>query len=150
MRIAIDYGKRLSAWSKNLAKSDTLKTLAETYPSHSFVIDQQEAEGLFRNVRCVTPPEMAIVEALGVYARFELAPANEVHFHPLSDIKGVTIEKGSAHGKREKSRNAGAHQGNPPGADESPVIPTRSAKRGSGGPARVNGFRRGNGTAATV
>lgn len=71
MRIADDYGKRLEAKWQNL-KPGTLKKLAETYSSHSFVIDQREAEGLFKVVRDASDAEKALVLAMGRYARWQI------------------------------------------------------------------------------
>lgn len=70
MRIASDYGKRLNARSKNL-KPNALNNLTQTYPSHSFVIDMQEARSLFENVRPWSSEEQQLVEMLGTKARFE-------------------------------------------------------------------------------
>ncbi len=75
MRIAGDYGKRLSAKWNNV-KSETVKKLAETYSSHSFVIDQREATSMFVNVRSATDAEHELVEALGPWARFQMSRDN--------------------------------------------------------------------------
>jgi hypothetical protein len=69
MRIAADYGKRLDAASTNM-KPGAITKLAETYSSHSFVIDKAEATALFKNVRDADPLELELVEALGSYARW--------------------------------------------------------------------------------
>lgn len=53
MKIATAYGKRLMTKSKNYP-DETLTILCETYPSHSFVIDNTEAKTLFYSVR---PPD---------------------------------------------------------------------------------------------
>jgi len=50
MTIAKDYGTRLLAAGQNFDE-DKLKLLIESYPSHGFVIDRREAEGIFRHVR---------------------------------------------------------------------------------------------------
>jgi len=71
MRIASDYGRRLNAQSKNL-QSGALENLTQTYPSHSFVIDLQEAQGLFENVRKLSEKEQQLVEALRAGARHQL------------------------------------------------------------------------------
>lgn len=61
MRIASDYGKRLNARSQNL-ESEALNNLTRTYPSHSFVIDMQEAGSLFSNIRPLTEHEQTLVD----------------------------------------------------------------------------------------
>lgn len=68
MRIAQDYGNRLIAVSSN-ATAETLRVLAETYSSHSFVIDHIEAASLFRNARTATDVETEIVQGLKHFAR---------------------------------------------------------------------------------
>jgi hypothetical protein len=83
MRIATEYGKRLDAKAQNL-KPNTLKLLAETYPSHSFAIDQREATGLFHRVRSATKAEQALVAALGKFARFEVPRGSDFVFRALS------------------------------------------------------------------
>ncbi len=84
MRIVSDYGKRLNARSQNL-KGHALETLTQTYPSHSFVIDMQEAQTLFENVRPLSEHESALVECLELGARLELRTMdNEPTFACLS------------------------------------------------------------------
>ena len=110
MRIASDYGKRLDANSKNL-KEDALRNLTETYPSHSFVIDMQEAHGLFKNVRSWSPKERDLVETIGLDARLEfVGEDNEPIFMCLSgtmeeggENEEPTDRTGGARGDREDS-----------------------------------------------
>lgn len=51
LRIANEYASRLNEWSKNLQNDESLKLLIESYPSHSFVIDQIETKSIFNNTR---------------------------------------------------------------------------------------------------
>jgi hypothetical protein len=92
MRIAADYGKRLAVKWQNL-KPDTLKALAETYSSHSFVIDHAEAETLFQRVRWADDNERALVSALGNGARFEVAGPADFVFEALSPGHGEPQRK---------------------------------------------------------
>ena len=69
MRIASDYGRRLDARSKNL-KDNALDALTATYPAHQFVIDRQEAQSLFKNVRTLTDEETTLVALFDTQARF--------------------------------------------------------------------------------
>lgn len=79
MRIAEQYGARLLK-NSNLAKSDkTLQQLLSQYPSHSFAIDREEADTLFRNVRRPTAAEVALVDCLGDLARVTM-PLNAPPF----------------------------------------------------------------------
>ena len=50
MSIASHYGQRLLVKSKNI-EQEALKFLISKYPSHSFVIDREEASLLFKEVR---------------------------------------------------------------------------------------------------
>jgi hypothetical protein len=128
MKIATDYGQRLSAKSQNL-KPHTLRLLSETYSSHSFVIDHLEAETMFHRVRMADENERALVTALGRPARFEMASAaaTEYVFQALSD-KRTAI--GEEHGHHADTGGASPENGaNPEGADGTPVAePAR--KRG--------------------
>jgi hypothetical protein len=69
MRIAADYGKRLDLMARNM-KPGAIQKLAETYSSHSFVIDKIEATGLFKNVRDADELEMELVDALDECSRW--------------------------------------------------------------------------------
>lgn len=131
MRIAQDYGKRLQAASKNL-NADTLRLLAETYSSHSFVIDQIEAESLFRNVRSATDVEMDIINELRQFARYQ---GGEIQFHALHEtnahaVSGETDDRtdGEGNSPRDGGNSAGADGSagpEAPIADSGPVQPPR-------------------------
>jgi Serine dehydrogenase proteinase len=54
--VAIEYGKRLNAYGKNL-KPGALDRLVGEYPSHSFVIDRKEAAELFERVSHLSKEE---------------------------------------------------------------------------------------------
>jgi hypothetical protein len=142
MRIATDYGKRLAVKSQNL-RPTTLKALSETYSSHSFVIDQQEAGTLFLRVRSATDAEREVVAALDRYARFEVPQGGNIVFRALSKPVAKGSTKGKTDGQTDKRGNKPANGPNPPGpagaAKPSPV----SQKRGSRSAVR----RRGNGSA---
>jgi hypothetical protein len=68
MRVANDYGRRLGLYSKNL-EDDALELLCQTYPSHGFVIDCDEATSLFRRVRGPTEQEALLASMLGTVAQ---------------------------------------------------------------------------------
>src|SRR6185369_5121890 len=90
MRIADDYGKRLEAKWQNL-KPGTLNTLAEKYSSHSFVVDQREAETLFHRVRAAQEPEKGLIDALSYHARYQIPVegTSEVVMYALSPPEPV-------------------------------------------------------------
>jgi hypothetical protein len=70
MRIAIDYGKRLDMEAQNL-KPAAVEKLAETFCSHSFVIDRREAKNHFRNVRHEDKHESELIGHLKDWARWQ-------------------------------------------------------------------------------
>lgn len=68
VQIALEYGKRLDSWAKNL-KDKAIGRLIASYPSHDFVIDRREAETLFKTVSRPTDAELKMAEALAPIAR---------------------------------------------------------------------------------
>jgi hypothetical protein len=62
-RVALEYGQRLDAHSKNL-KAGALERLISDYPAHGFVIDRKEANELFNRVHHMTAEEMALCECV--------------------------------------------------------------------------------------
>lgn len=51
VKVAMAYGERLVAKGGNLLSADALARLVQEYPDHGFVIDYEEAKGIFKNVR---------------------------------------------------------------------------------------------------
>lgn len=109
MRIAIDYGRRLAVRSQNV-RNHTLKVLAETYPSHSFVIDLQEAVGLFNRVRRANVEELALIDCLADHARFDLSGSSPVIAEALHETPdksqgvGTDAKADSGAGKSSRKR----------------------------------------------
>ena len=82
MRIGEDYGVRLNEKFKNL-RYGALSQLSQSYSSHNFVIDCEEAMALFERVRMAEQVEKAVVQALGDKARF---PEMNVHMENVTDL----------------------------------------------------------------
>jgi hypothetical protein len=61
MMVAFEYGKRLG--EHNLISEAALKKVTHGYPSHSFIIDREEAKGLFKNV---DEPQNGLLEMLEI------------------------------------------------------------------------------------
>lgn len=61
MAVAGQYGKRLMR-TGNLKSDKVLERLTHRYPSHSFVIDREEAKTMFKNVRQLTDEEKKMIE----------------------------------------------------------------------------------------
>lgn len=79
MKVAWEYGKRLTTKSKNV-KEDALERLVVGYQSHGFVIDREEARELFKNIEEPTADEKEFCEL-----------AHELNRHPLSNPAGPYI-----------------------------------------------------------
>ncbi len=121
MRIAQDYGSRLAAKSRNL-KPDALRLLAETYSSHSFVIDKSEAENLFERVRSATDVEMKVIAMLGRLARFQ---GNDLSFHALHQTAQPASEEATDAEPATQEPTTG-NGGNSEASDGAPVPETAS------------------------
>ncbi|MBO9377876.1 hypothetical protein GG804_13970 [Sphingomonas histidinilytica] len=93
MRIANDYGERLARVGANL-KGDALDILTRGYPSHSFVIDMEEAKELFNNVRVLSDREIELVDALGAPARMQIS--NDAIIYFLSEPEAESVENAGA------------------------------------------------------
>jgi hypothetical protein len=139
MRIAADYGRRLSVKSQNL-KPATLSVLAETYSSHSFVIDRQEAETLFLRVRSLDKNEAAVVNALGRPARFQMS---DFSFQALSTKPADKAQKDAKNGGTLTRRNKAKDARNLEGS-------TRSSSPDAKKPVGRAGQKGGNGTHTTL
>lgn len=67
IQIASDYGKRLAR--RDNLKPNALDRLVSGYPSHSFVIDIEEAGELFKNVRVPNDTEEELGECISFFTR---------------------------------------------------------------------------------
>lgn len=81
MNIGLEYGSRLSKYSKN-SDDEMLQKLTNSYPSHGFVIDREETKGMFLSVREPNDKENQLLDLLGMAAR---QPNNETIFMYLSN-----------------------------------------------------------------
>lgn len=64
LQVAYHYGMRLAIHGGN-GRLETIKHLVEHYPSHDFVIDPDEAEALFEDVRAPSKALYGLYEVLG-------------------------------------------------------------------------------------
>jgi serine dehydrogenase proteinase len=71
--IGLQYGSRLGMTGQNI-DPDCLNRLIGSYPTHGFVIDRAEAEGLFKSVRKPTADEMRLI---GLLDRLAVDPQPE-------------------------------------------------------------------------
>lgn len=114
MRIGEDYGVRLNEKFKNL-KQGALAQLSQSYSSHGFVIDNDEACALFERVRMADEIEKSVVQTLGGKARF---PGHSLHMENLTDyvagLKAEAQEQDQHDEPREEHEDAGQPDaGNP-------------------------------------
>ena len=90
MRIGEDYGRRLNEKFGNLVP-EGLSLLSQTYSSHGFVIDMEEAKALFSRVRASSDAEKALVDEIGNVCRIpvsdgrlEIVNLSEVYHRHIS------------------------------------------------------------------
>ena len=115
MRIGEDYGKRLNNKFNNL-KQDSLDTLSQTYSSHEFVIDMQEAQLLFERVREANEIEKALVDKHGYVCRLPQPQEIERKQGPFHQNLTEEYEKLVA----KEARNGTAGKGDQCDAEEDP------------------------------
>ena len=120
MSIALEYGRRLTDKTNNVS-SNSLFDLIAGYPSHGFVIDRDEAETLFNNVRTPNDIEKELASKLGKDAR---VPAKKRIITILStDLKedeSKEIENNNEENEEGKEANNEASTGEAPRVGESP------------------------------
>lgn len=113
MRIGEDYGQRLDEKFNNL-KPGSLATLSQTYSSHGFVIDMQEASLLFERVREATEIEKALVDTCGYICRLPQPQEQEQQQGPiqqnLTEVYEELVEKENYNGTSEKGEQFGAEE----------------------------------------
>jgi len=146
MRLGEDYGIRLNQKFQNL-RDGALTHLSQSYSSHGFVIDANEACALFERVRLATDVEKQLVQTLGSKARFpSQEPVMENHSEPFAAMnvnvetkevsdeqKQHTAESPLSAVAQQPAKSNGKHS-------EAPVAGERAASRArSAFPDGVNG-----------
>ena len=81
MEVAFNYACRLAKKGGNIDNGN-IHHLVYNYPSHDFLIDFEEASGIFKRVQPAPMPLMRLVAALGV----ELKPSPQVTVRRLSTL----------------------------------------------------------------
>lgn len=101
-KIGRDYAVRLNIKAENLRSHEALNMLLNGYPSHGFVIDMDEAERLFINVKPLDGYLEQVIEALGDLA---LAPAGEDPI--ILFLNGEADEEAEAHAASSEEQRKG-------------------------------------------
>ena len=105
VNIANAYGECLD--SGNLKKG-ALETLVQSYPSHGFVIDFENAQGLFYRVRRATANETAISDAVpGIKSQTETVVILDLGQQVASAPTGRSRNAGKAQPKRVRAGGGG-------------------------------------------
>jgi hypothetical protein len=115
-KIAEAYAERLHLRGKNLRrdrKVDGLKALLESYPSHGFVIDVDEARSIFIRVKRVEPNVGQLIGAVGAEAIVPMDREKNIRkVEFLNDPKPEEPEEGAGSGD-----DAGDSDRRPQGSD---------------------------------
>lgn len=107
MNISQQYGDRLGVKGGNI-HDGTVAKLTAAYPSHSFVIDREEAKTLFKQVRSPSDDELQLVKLLGEIAITE-SPSVILDF--LNDelpAANAILPAGAINGQSNQHGNGGA------------------------------------------
>ncbi len=136
--ISKEYGERLSASKRNL-KDETLNRLIHAYPSHSFVIDREEAAKLFNEVRLPTPTELILaryVQQLIEARRADSTPIVEFLTVPQAGDQGgpngnAITASGGVHQASEQASGTGIVKPAAPDESQEPD-PVTAATDGDG------------------
>jgi hypothetical protein len=109
MRIGADYAERLNTKFQNL-KERAIERLSESYSSHAFVIDFQEAEALFHRARLMSDDELEVVSRVGSLCRH---PGNRLVVQKLGEMAkpGKHNDDKVAFDDGKRPRQAGKREG---------------------------------------
>jgi hypothetical protein len=109
--VAEEYAVRLNLKSKNLrsgARSNGLDMLLRGYPSHSFVIDREEAKGLFLNVNAPSGQIAELLDLLGMDVVVPRSPSlNQPMRLEFLNAEKSPRAKGKGKGKPTNRRGGG-------------------------------------------
>lgn len=108
IQIASVYGTRLAEISKNL-HPEAIDKLVSSYPSHSFVIDLEEAKRLFKSVRQPTDTEEELGECISFVTRDE----NDRPF--INRLNSISDEQPDQQQNEPEQGSAGVREGGKPG-----------------------------------
>ena len=134
LNVAMEYGARLARSSGN-PKRTTVNDLVRKYPSHDFIIDNDEAASLFNSV---TRPQQCLYQLIGTLGA---APYHEQHRALVVRVRRPDLPKPEETGNESKPEEASSEQGN--GRTEPPVDDCRAtdqpSDQGSGGSQSTGG-----------
>jgi hypothetical protein len=99
LRVALLYGQKLADISGN-ASPEAVLHLVEHYPSHDFIIDNEEAEQIFENVEEPSDSLYKLLELLGDAPYIEQDPSLVLS---LTGRQGEAAEGGEDDGDEESS-----------------------------------------------
>ncbi len=135
--IAKAYGERIG--THNL-KDEALDRLVRDYPSHSFIIDQREAHGLFVNVGKISPEEVAVASALHKKGYCIFRPGEDIVFSDASELLSAQSKEGENEAANGDSSDPGANDAGTKGepqasaGESKPGSPPTGARRRSRSP----------------
>lgn len=123
MNISQQYGDRLGAKGGNILDG-TVAKLTAAYPSHSFVIDREEARALFKHVRSATDDELQLVKLLGEVAISESPNPILDFMNNEVSTTNATLPLGANNEQSNEHRNGRASSGE---ASERVVAPRKGS-----------------------
>ena len=104
IRIARDYGFRLSNKSKSLKSRESMENLVSGYSDHGFVIDREEAEELFTDVAA---PDSTLSDLFSALGRVSTHPIDDTSKGFVGFLNDQARSRGSTRkGKRNVTRQS--------------------------------------------
>ncbi|MGI4801438.1 MAG: SDH family Clp fold serine proteinase [Janthinobacterium lividum] len=103
MTIAREYGERLDGKYENVASEMALVQLVSGYSSHSFVIDFQEASGLFKRVEWATPALQRLEKVIGTDFLFPFEGTGQDEL--LTYLRGSENDDDTSEGQRSHTED---------------------------------------------
>jgi len=119
--VAQEYGYRLVDVSENATRS-TVRHLVNHYPSHDFIIDDEEARELFENVSYPKIELMTLAGFLGKMAYNEASDVLVMSMSELEETDGEDGDKSESEGDGEVAAGAPSEGPHPTksGGDDRP------------------------------
>jgi len=138
--IAHEYGRRLES---KILKPDALERIVEQYPSHGFVIDLEEAQKLFENVRELDDAEATMAAMLHNHIRRQSSepvicdvweqvkpPTEEKNAADSAVVTRAANPRANGRGKPKAAGPAGGNGAKPEAVAASPASPRRARRVG--------------------
>lgn len=141
MNIAQEYGSRLSATASSMEQTALFRLIAG-YPTHSFVIDREEAAKLFKNVREPSGAELGLVTVMQHLINKPDEEPTAFSLKALASRRGTGEIQADENDRRPAAGQHGVHEAGRPAPNQSgadgPNLRPDPEHAGAGDPATAD------------